>query len=97
YIPIPNFQQSLFDSIRGFFPGDTFSLFESTLNDLINTKHSTLLSLGFVLVIYYASNSINAVLIGFSGSYFSEEKGNPFIMRIASIILIFILGLLLVV
>ncbi|HEY8403361.1 MAG TPA: YihY/virulence factor BrkB family protein [Flavobacteriales bacterium] len=97
YIPIPNFQQSLFDSIRGFFPGDTFSLFESTLNDLINTKHSTLLSLGFVLVIYYASNSINAVLIGFSGSYFSEEKGNAFIMRIASIILIFILGLLLVV
>ncbi len=96
YIPIPNFQQTLFDSIRGFFPGDTFSLFESTLNDLINTKHSALLSLGFILVIYYASNSINAVLIGFNTSYHLDEKGNVWIMRIASIVLIFILGVLLV-
>jgi len=97
YIPIPNFQQSLFDSIRGFFPGDTFSLFEATLNDLINTKHSTLLSIGFILVIYYASNSINAVLIGFNSSYHLDERGNVWIMRIASILLIFVLGILLIV
>lgn len=95
YIPIPNFQENLFDSIRGFFPGDTFSLFESTLDDLINRKHSALLSLGFILVIYYASNSINAVLIGFNTSYHLDEKGNLWIMRIASIILIFVLGILL--
>ncbi len=97
YIPIPDFQQNLFDSIKGFFPGDTFSLFESTLNDLINTKHSALLSLGFILVIYYASNSINAVLIGFSTSYHLEERGNVWIMRAASIVLIFVLGILLVI
>lgn len=97
YIPIPNFQQNLFGSIQGFFPGDTFSLFESTLNDLINTKHSALLSIGFILVIYYASNSINAVLIGFSTSYHLDDRGNVWIMRLASILLIFILGILLVV
>ncbi len=96
YIPIPNFQQTLFESIRGFFPGDTFSLFESTLNDLINTKHSTLLSIGFILVIYYASNSINAILIGFSSSYHLDDRGNIWIMRVASVVLIFILGILLV-
>ncbi len=92
FIPIDNFQASLFDSIRGFFPGDTFSLFEETLDDLINQKHSALLSLGFVLVIYYASNSINAILIGFNDSYHIEEKNHPVMMRIASIILIFVLG-----
>lgn len=97
YIPIPNFQANLFDSIRGFFPGDTFSLFEATLNDLINTKHSALLSIGFILVIYYASNSINAILLGFNTSYHLEEKGTVWIMRIASVILIFVLGILLVV
>lgn len=96
YIPIPNFQENLFDSIRGFFPGDTFSLFESTLDDLINRKHSALLSIGFILVIYYASNSINAVLIGFNTSYHLDEKGNLWIMRLASIILIFVLGILMV-
>ncbi len=92
YIPIANFQESLFDSIRGFFPGDTFSLFEETLDDLINQKHSGLLSIGFVLVIYYASNSINAILIGFNTSYHIDEKHHPVMMRIASIVLIFVLG-----
>jgi membrane protein len=97
YIPIENFQVSLFDSIRGFFPGDTFSLFEETLDDLINQKHSGLLSIGFVLVLYYASNSINAILIGFNASYHLDEKHHPFVMRVASIILIFVLGLLMTV
>jgi membrane protein len=82
----------LFDSIRGFFPGDTFSLFEETLDDLINQKHSGLLSLGTVLLLYYASNSINAILIGFNQSYHFEDKSHPLVMRISSIILIFVLG-----
>lgn len=97
FIPIENFQDSLFDSLRGFFPGDTFSLFESTLDDLINKKHNALLSIGFILTIYYASNSVNAVLVGFNASYHLDEKGNVWIMRIASIVLIFVLGLLMTV
>lgn len=97
YIPVDNFQVSLFDNIRGFFPGDTFRLFESTLDDLINQKHSGLLSIGFILLIYYASNSINAILIGFNSSYHIEDKNHPVMMRIASIILIFFLGFLMLV
>jgi membrane protein len=92
HIPIPHFQQSMFDSIRGFFPGNTFGLFESTLDDLINKKHNTLLSLGFILVVYYASSSINAILVGFNSSYHVEEKGHPLVLRLASIVLMFVLG-----
>ena len=92
YIPIDDFQKSLFDSVRGFFPGDTFGLFEETLDDLINQKHSGLLSIGTVLLLYYASNSINAILIGFNQSYHIEDKSHPLVMRISSIILIFVLG-----
>lgn len=97
HIPIPNFQDSLFDSIRGFFPGDTFTLFESTLDDLINKKHNALLSIGFILLIYYASSSINAILLGFNESIHIEERGNIIMMRIASIVLIFVLGLIMII
>ncbi|MFN0031143.1 MAG: YihY/virulence factor BrkB family protein [Flavobacteriales bacterium] len=97
YIPIDNFQASLFESIEGFFPGDTFTLFESTLKDLLNNKHSGLLSIGFLLTIYYASNSINAILIGFNTSYHLEDKGNVWVMRIASVLLIFVLGFIMTV
>lgn len=96
YIPIPNFQDQLFEGIAEFFPGDTFSLFESTFDDLIKKKHNTLLSIGFVLVIYYASNSINAILLGFNASHLRDDKDNPILIRIASIVLIFVLGLIMI-
>jgi membrane protein len=87
----------LFDSIRSYFPGDTFSLVEDTLHDLINKKHNTLLSIGFILMIYYASDSINAILVGFNDSYHLEEKANAVLMRILSVILIFVLGLIMII
>jgi len=97
YIPVPNFQVELLRSISEFFPGDTFSLFESTLDDLINKRHSTLLSVGFILTMYYASSSINAILMGFSESYFIKEKDSPLLLRLASVVLIFVLGLFMII
>ncbi|MEY4330393.1 MAG: hypothetical protein RL609_1141, partial [Bacteroidota bacterium] len=32
FVPIPNFQKELMDSIHSFFPGDTFGLVEETLD-----------------------------------------------------------------
>lgn len=94
FVPIPNFQKELMDSIHSFFPGDTFSLVEETLDDLINKKYSSLISIGFILVIYYASNSINAVLLGFNESYHFEDKTHPLLRRAISILLIFVLGII---
>jgi len=97
YIPLENFQVNLIDGLRSFFPpGDSFLLVENTLTDLVNKKHNTLLSVGFILTIYYASNSVNAILLGFNSSYNLEERGNPWAMRIASLVLIFVLGLFMV-
>jgi membrane protein len=90
-VPIDNFQESLFSNLQGFFPGDTFELVEATLDDLINKKHNTLLSIGFALVLYYASNSVNAILTGFNGSYNIETKGNPVIFRLFSLVLMLVL------
>ncbi|MEN9947344.1 MAG: hypothetical protein RL106_167 [Bacteroidota bacterium] len=94
FVPIPNFQKELMDSIHSFFPGDTFALVEETLDDLINKKYSSLISIGFILVIYYASNSINAVLLGFDESYHFEDKTHPLLRRVISILLIFVLGII---
>lgn len=93
-IPIDNFQEDLFNDIRAFFPGDTFSLFETTVNELINKRHSTVFSIGFILSLYYASNSVNAILQGFNGSYNLKQKGHPLIIRLISILLLLVLGLM---
>jgi len=96
YIPVPNFQEELLLTISEFFPGETFTLFEATLDDLINKRHSTLLSVGFILTLYYASSSINAILLGFSESLHMEDKDSPLLLRIASLVLIFVLGLIMI-
>lgn len=95
-IPIENFQESLFENIRAFFPGDTFSLVESTLDDLINKTHHTLISLGFVLALYFASNTVHAILLGFNESYHLEKRHNVFIIRLYSLVLLVVLTLLVV-
>ncbi len=97
FIPIDNFQQYLFDSVRAFFPGDTFSLVEETVADLLNKSHNTVFSLGFILSLYYASNSVNAILTGFNGSVNLESKGNPLLIRLVSIGLLIILSLFIMV
>ena len=50
-------------SLEQFFPKQAIELFESTVSDLIGQRQGTLLSVGVVLLLYYASNSVNAILL----------------------------------
>ena len=50
------------DALRLLFPGDTVSLFEQTVEDLLSQTQGALLSVGFILSLYYASSSVHAVL-----------------------------------
>lgn len=93
-VPIENFQQLLFDSIQGFFPGETFSLFESTVEDLLlNGAHSEVLSIGFVLSLFYASSSINAILLGLNEGFHVQRRVNWLWIRFVSVLLMIILSL----
>ena len=96
-IPIDNFQESLFAAIQGFFPGDTFTLVEDTIEDLVNKSHNTVFSIGFILSVIYASNSVNAILLGFNGSYNLQSRGNPMVIRLVSLVLMLILGLFVII
>lgn len=92
-IPIENFQDNLFLSIKDFFPGDTFALVEETVEDLVTRSHNTVFSIGFILSVFYASNSVNAILLGFNESYYIDDKSNFVVIRLASVLLMLILGI----
>lgn len=97
YVPVDNFQDALLEGLAGLMPGESYSLVESTLEDLIHHKQTELLSIGFVLLIFYASSSVNAIVLGLNDSYHHVQKGNWILIRLASVILMLGLGLLLVV
>jgi membrane protein len=68
YVPISDFQDRLLDTFEEMMPLEVFQFIESTLHDLVVKKHGTLLSVSFLVGVFLASNSIEAILEGFSGS-----------------------------
>lgn len=105
FIEIQDFDEQLMAQLQVAFPGDTYSFVEdsiSTLEGLTNNKdEGVILSIiGFFLMLYYASSSVNAILIGFDESYHkrdSEDQTTWWVRRIVSLGMMMVLGILLVV
>jgi len=68
FIPVPDFQDRLLATFQEMLPEEVYRFIQGTLEDLVVKKHGTLLSVSFVIGVYLASNSIDAILEGFSGS-----------------------------
>lgn len=78
-------------------PHDAFELMEHTLDDLINRKQQTLISLSFLLLLFYSSNAIAAILDGFSHSYHDTRDHGLVMQYVLSFGLMVVLSLLVVV
>lgn len=96
-VPIVDFQDNLFAAIEQVLPGDTFALFEQTIADLILNKHNEVLSASFLVGLFFASNSINAILSGFNGSVNLEKKGGLLKTRLFSLGVLFVMALVVLV
>ena len=98
YIPLDEFYSNLLIILDEFLPDEAFKMAVSTLDDLLNKKHDTLLSLGFIFAIYFASDGVNAMILEFNHSYHSINKEVGFFkQRAISFLLLGILTLLMVV
>ncbi|MGV3637965.1 MAG: YihY/virulence factor BrkB family protein [Flavobacteriales bacterium] len=94
YIPIADFQTKLLTTFRDMLPGEVYSFIESTLHDLLIRKHGALLSVSFLVGVYLASNSIDAILEGFSGSANHTMWHTPLKQRLLSLGLLLALTVL---
>ncbi len=84
FIPIENFQESLLTYLERAMPGDSYSLVESTLDDLVNKKQNTLISVSFFLTLFFSSNAVQALLDGFSHSYNLKQPDGMILQYIRS-------------
>lgn len=94
YIPISNFQDSLLAFFQQLMPADAYNMVADTLNSLVNKKHSTLLSAGFVLGLYFGSNTVQAILDGLHASYNVETEYSGWKQRLISLGLVIVLPIL---
>lgn len=97
YIPIPDLQAQLLQTFHDQMPGEVYAFIESQLNDLVVMKHGALLSVSFLVGLYAASNSIMAILLGFSGSSNLSARHSPLKQRLFSLGLLIAITLLMLI
>ena len=96
YIPIHNFQNELLELLQSIFPKDAYVATKSTIEDIVRHQRGGLLSLGFILVAYFTTNGISALIDGFNKSYHVKETRTGFRQRMAAFTLTAILSLLVI-
>lgn len=84
------------ESLELFFPMQAVELFEQTVTDLLDQRQGTLLSVGVILLLYYASSSVNMILQGFGESAHMTGRSNWLVFRLLSVGLLLLLSIMLV-
>ena len=87
YIPIDGFQQTLMEIISNVLPPSTNSATFSTLEDIINNQRGGLLSIGFILALYFSTNGMSSLIQAFNSSYHIRENESIIKHQMLSILL----------
>jgi membrane protein len=97
YIPIPHFQDTLMQTMQDIIPDRAYQTVQSTLFDVIKQPRGGLLSLGFVLAMYFATNGISSLIVAFNQSIHQQETRPFYVQQLVSILLVFILSLIIII
>jgi membrane protein len=92
--PIDNLQAQLLKEMHSLLPETAYQAAITTINDLTQTRHDGLLSFGFLLTFYFATNGINALMDAFNYAINSAETRSFFKQRVISLFLFIVLAML---
>ena len=94
YIPISGFQETLMEILSNILPPSTNEATFKTLDDIINNQKGGLLSIGFILALYFSTNGMSSLIQAFNSSYHIRENESILKHQLLSIILTIILSAL---
>lgn len=94
YIPKRiGFQEQLMSLIALVLPNNAYLAFETTLNEIINIQNGSLLSIGFVLSLFFATNGVHNLMVAFNRSSLIVETRTWLKQRLVAIILTVVIAL----
>ncbi|MCD6090550.1 MAG: YihY/virulence factor BrkB family protein [Bacteroidales bacterium] len=96
FIPIDNFQETLLSLLEDVIPQSAWNNVQGTMLDIIMRPHGNLLSIGFVLALFFSTNGINSMIEAFNASYHSMETRGILAQRLVAFVLILVLAFMLV-
>jgi len=97
YIPIEGFQDQLLVLMQSFIPKKVYFAVQETLFDIVKRPRGGLLSLGFIMAMYFSTNGIHSLIEAFNQTRHTIETRSWIRQRLISIVLVFILSLLVII
>ncbi|MCT4666287.1 MAG: YihY/virulence factor BrkB family protein [Flavobacteriales bacterium] len=97
FIPIDGFQHELFFLLQKIFPPTTFDAAQTTINDIVNNKQGGLLSIGFIMALYFSTNGVNSLIESFNANIHIEESRSIIAQRWVSLVLTILIVFILIV
>ncbi len=93
YIPKSiGFQVQLMNIIALILPNAAFIAFETTINEIINIQNGSLLSIGFFLSLFFATNGVHNLMVAFNKSSLIIETRTWLKQRLIAILLTVIIA-----
>lgn len=93
YIPIRGLEDNIMLSLQEVIPKEAFIVLRSTIQDIISNQQTGLLSVSFLISLYFASNGVLAIMNAFNQSSHSIESRNVIRKQLVAFLLVFILAL----
>ncbi|WP_159637495.1 YihY/virulence factor BrkB family protein [Sphingobacterium composti Ten et al. 2007 non Yoo et al. 2007] len=87
YIPVDNFQEKLLEFFEVVMPTDAFSAIKNTLEDIIKNQNGGLLSFGFLLATFFATNGMTNLMMAFNKASLTRENRKWLIRRAVALAL----------
>ena len=97
YLPFTGIQETLMELISVILPPSTNEIAFNTLEDVINNPRSQLLSISFILTLYFSTNGINSLIEAFNSSYHIKENRPIIQQRLLSLALTLLLSFILII
>jgi membrane protein len=92
YIPKKiGFQEQLMSLLALVLPNNAYLAFEATINDIVNIQNGSLLSIGFVLSLFFATNGVHNLMAAFNKSSLIVETRSFLKKRLVALILTVVL------
>lgn len=91
YIPLDDFQTSMFDLIHNLLPQKAFLGLQDTITDIITNQRGSLLSFGFIAALYFSTNGFNSLIDAFNATYHTVETRKWWAQRLISLLLVILI------
>lgn len=97
YLPVPDLEQFVMDTIHSALPENAYLTIQSTIRDVMSRSQQGLLSLGFLLSIIFSSNGMMTVIRAFNQSVLVQESRSSVKLRLISLLLVLLVALMMIV